>query len=422
MKTFFKKDFLVYWRDRKEILISLCAPLLLILVLGFALPDWVESSSNTLQIEVALVKEDSPEEGLTTFLEDTPQELEEDHKAELSEGARNLIPELTLQALFSEEELQSFVQIHEVSSEEADSMLAEGEVEAIITLPTGYTATALDRVLLDRGDGASIQLVAEESSLMVDIVEDILQQFMDEVNKQTTLHQILSSEAQALSGYSPEIGGVEQINGVEMVSAFQYFTMALSILFALFIAITTATKARTEKREQVFHRILITGAHPRDYVLGKAASTFCMSMLQLVIVITVSTIGFQLFPGANVTFFLGIILIITVFSCFIASLASLFTAALFRFDNDEAVIGLATLLIVLFGTFGGSFIPIYVLPEWLQQVGWWTPNGLTLSIFISWIQTGSISAIWMSLLSLLLMTLVVLCMSLWMFPKRRRAE
>lgn len=422
MRTFFKKDFLVYWRDRKEIIFSLCAPLLLILVLGFALPDWVESAPDQLDLNISLVYADDSEDGLEAFLEQLPTDITEEQQRQLTEGAEGLVSVLMLDELFEEEELKSFIQVQEQSSEAASTSLEEGEVDAIVTIPPGYIESSLTKIMLDQGEGATLQLVAEESSLELDILTEILQQFMNELNRQTSLHQVLSSEAEEASTYHPDVGGIEQVDGVEMVSAFQYFTIAISILFSMFIAITTASKARTEKREQVFHRILITGAHSRDYVLGKVASTFCLALLQLIIVITISTIGFQLFPNTSIQFYSGLIVIIIVFACFTASLASLFTAALFRFTHDEAVIGLSTLLVILFGTFGGSFIPIYVLPNWLQEFGWWTPNGLTLSMLIQWIQTQSFADIWDSLIILFFMSVAVMLISLWMFPKRRGAN
>ena len=58
MRSFLRKDLLVFWRDRKEVLISLLAPILLIVVLNFAFSDLFGEDAEGLDIDLGIVLED----------------------------------------------------------------------------------------------------------------------------------------------------------------------------------------------------------------------------------------------------------------------------------------------------------------------------------------------------------------------------
>jgi ABC-2 type transport system permease protein len=98
-------------------------------------------------------------------------------------------------------------------------------------------------------------------------------------------------------------------------------------------------------------------------------------------------------------------------------LSALFTSLIFRM-KDAAASGLFTLVLTLFGMLGGNFIPIYLLPDWLKQVGEWLPNGLALSVFIQWIQQDSFAILTAPFLKLTLFAIVVIGMGTLLFPKR----
>nr|WP_257006855.1 ABC transporter permease [Shouchella clausii] len=88
----------------------------------------------------------------------------------------------------------------------------------------------------------------------------------------------------------------------------------------------------------------------------------------------------------------------------------------------EAANGLFMLVIILFGVVGGNFVPIYILPDWLQQIGEWTPNGLALVMFTDWIRFEQGTSLVGP--SVLLIIFFVLCSiaGLAFYPKRGEAQ
>ena len=69
MRSFLRKDFLIYWRDRKEVFIALLAPIVLIVVLNLAFSGMFGEDTEGLDMNVGIVLEDDEALGLQQFEE-----------------------------------------------------------------------------------------------------------------------------------------------------------------------------------------------------------------------------------------------------------------------------------------------------------------------------------------------------------------
>jgi len=425
VNVFFKKDFLVYWRDRKEMLIAFILPLVLVVILGFALSGWVENSNENIEIKAALVMLDQSKEGLERFqykLNSLP--LTADEKTAISKAAEAFIPGAMLLDMLNSDETKGFLNITQLDEESALKQLNEEKVDAIILVPEGYTEAALNSLLLRKGGEAEITLTADTDSLNVQVLQNMLDSFLSDVNNQAALSSASRSYGGAeISGAEaslPLVGGMEQMEGVEMITSFQYFALAISIFFALSVSTTTASKSITEKREQVFMRILLAGTHPLRYLAGKAASTFCMSVLQLAVLLVISHFIYDLFPGKSLEFWIGLSFILIMLCLAIAALAALYTAMLFRMKDADVASGISFLLLIVFGIIGGNLVPIYILPDWAISLGNVTPNGLALSMLLQWIQGSSFDDLWQPVFYQAIFCVAIVGASVWIFPRRGR--
>jgi len=423
--VYFKKDFLVYWRDRKEMLIALFMPLVIILVLGLALPNWVENSNKSLEMRVALVVKDQQEEGLDSFqksLKSLPISTEE--KNRLSIAAASFEPEALLMNMLGDDQVTDFLQIAALDDQTAHAQLKEEKLEAIITIPVGYTLAALNKLFLHDGDGAVLTLTALENSIKVNVLQNMLDGFLGSMNYQAALNSGMDGQGDKgvdeLALATNPVGGLEQIEGLDMITSFQYYALAISIFFALSISTTTASKSITEKREMVFMRLLLAGTHPFRYLSGKVGSTLCMSLLQCAVLMIVSHFLFQLFPGKSLIFWIGMTFILFMLCLTVAALSSLYTAMLFRMKDADVASGISFLLLVVLGVIGGNLVPIYILPDWLMNIGSLTPNGLALTSMIQWIQGSSFQDLCLPILYQGIFFIVILAASLWIFPRRGR--
>ena len=129
-----------------------------------------------------------------------------------------------------------------------------------------------------------LTLTALENSMKVNVLQNMLDGFwvplIIKALDSGMEEQESKGEGELALANSP-VGGLEQIEGVDMITSFQYYALAVSIFFALSVSTTTASKSITEKREMVFMRLLLAGTHPYRYLSGKVGSTFCMSLRNL---------------------------------------------------------------------------------------------------------------------------------------------
>jgi ABC-2 type transport system permease protein len=399
---FLTKELLIFWRNRMEVLMSLIMPIIIILVLSSTTSTWVEKKNDSLQMTVAIVNED--------------QQLADDNQS------NQMQPVQMLMKFLSSEQMTNLVSTVNMNRLTANQRLHNEDVDAIITIPSGFTQATLNKMLLNEGSGASLTLTAgNRASLKVDILQDMLDGFIQSMNLHTAIAHATDAKLTSL-GAAEEVsavGGYETIASVQMLTSFQYYAIAISLIFVMFLASSTALRAITEKREHVFQRILLSGSHPLRYLAGKAGATFILSVLQLSVVIVVCHLIFHLFPGRSVQFWSGAALIIVMYSLSVAALSTLFTSLTFRL-KDSAVSGLFTFVIMVIGTIGGSFVPKYILPDWLKQVGEWTPNGLSLSVFIQWLQQDSLSNLIEPILKLIIFSVGMILIGTWIFPRRGR--
>ncbi|GAA0365509.1 hypothetical protein GCM10008968_21680 [Bacillus horti] len=315
------------------------------------------------------------------------------------------------------------MQLEEMNRSDALEALEEGEIQAILTIPEHFTSTVLNKLFLNEGTTPPLTLIAENSSAMsIDILQDIIEIFMRAINFQTVLSQSMNEGAASLEQLNAQLpkGGIETIYNVEQVSSFQYFTFAMSVLFVLFAGGVAAERANTEKRERVFERILLTGSKPLRFLGAKLGSTFVIAMLQLVVLFILCHFIFQLFPGRTFQFWIGLGVILAALSLCVGAIGALLTSLNFRMQSPDASRLFNSILVTIMALAGGSFGPMSILPNWITVIGEWTPNGLSLSMLMLWIQSESFSDLIGPLLKLLSISLILLLVGLRIFPQRRQ--
>lgn len=423
MWAFLKKDVLVNWRDRKGNIISLVVPTILIVVLGLVLPSWIENPSNTLQLKAAYVVQDDQAAGLEQFQISLERKgITGEDATKLSTLAAQTQPTKLLGDMLMSDKVTDMVEWVELDEDEALQRLKDKDIQAIVSLPDDFTFHTLNRMLLSEGDGAVISLISDDPSIEVEVLQGIISSFAQQLNSSAAIeyawsdnHVITMDQESAL----PPTGGMERVKGMRVLTSFQYFTLAIGVMFAMYVASNSASKAITEKREHVFQRILLSGSHPLTYLTGKIGATMIMSLLQLALVILICHFGLNVFSGFSLEFWLGFVLLTVMMCLIIAALAGLFTAAMFRMNPNTSNAIIQSLLMII-GIVGGNFVPIYILPDSIQQFWEWTPNGLWLSTMIQWIQQESWEAATKGMFGLSIFIVVIVALSVWIFPKRGR--
>ncbi|MGN8644843.1 ABC transporter permease [Gracilibacillus sp. HCP3S3_G5_1] len=422
MGSFIKKDLLMFLRDRKELLIALLLPIVIIFVLNLAFEGLFTSDEDVmLDIHLALVNQDE-QENVTEVLQEkliTEGSFDEVEAATVAEQASDAGPIEALSNFLESEDLQDWVTVHHLDEAEAKEQVEQGEIDGMLVIPNGFTVESLYAALTGEAPAVSLAYKMEEETTNNGTIYDIINGFIDNLNYHFAMQQLTGNNE--LEVVQPQ-GGVEQLGEGEAFTMPQYFTLAMGILFGLFLSITVVAKTGEEIRQQVFDRILITGSHPMLFLIGKMVSTFILAWLQISIVIVLAHVVLDVFPDRTVNFWLGVAVITSLFALTVAGLAAVFTSIALQMHNVDATNGVLNAVVMVLAVLGGNFVPIYIFPDWMQKVSEWTPNGMTLSVMMEWLQHEQVSSLLLP--SLMLIGFFVLCTLVgWvLYPKRGGAK
>lgn len=423
MYAFLKKDILILIRDRTELAILLAMPFILIAILGFALNGVLSGNTEVLSMEVAVVQEDDEQQGLVRFEEElaaagVPAESQNGIMAAAEESS----PSSLLQEVLNDENLSELIIAREMDAASAKAALEEEAVVAILTIPENFTFDALQKMIMNEGNGSSLQMmISDHAATQSEVFYNILEEFVWSLNFESAVARAANGQETIPEAAQPQLGGIESISAVEPISSFQYYTIGMAVMFALFVGATISGMAYVEKSQFVFQRILLSNHHPLVYLGGKAISAMLVTFLQFCILFFLSSLIFGAFDLMDLSFWPGILLITVSLAICVGALTALLTALTIRFGNETITTVFSGGVVTIFAFLGGSFTPTEGLPVIVQQLGGWTPNGAALNAFLLWVQNLEISMLWEPLGRLLLLTLILLILSVMILPRKGEA-
>ncbi|MCP3029808.1 ABC transporter permease [Halobacillus sp. A1] len=421
MLTFLIKDLLLFWRDRKEVVTVIILPLVIVVVLSISMSGiFEENQSENYDLSLSVVVEDDQSEAIEEFKASVSQseQIANAMKQNVIAGVEKAPPVESLMQFLNSPELEDWITVNTMSESEAAESVEKGDHHAMLVIPEGYTSQLLSNIYLDQGTEPALKFSAEETAVEVDMVHDVIQGFLDQMNLQYAV-STSGGEVDMNQVQLPE-GGTETLADDQSFSLNidQYFTLSMGVLFVLFMASTVASRTGVEKREHTFNRITLTNTPALHFLFGKTCATFILAWLQILLIFIGSHLILGTFSDRSFTFWIGMVFVSSVFCFAVAGMSSIMTSISLRLKNPEAADGIFMSIIMLFGTIGGSFIPIYVLPDWLQQIGEFTPNGLTLAVLIEWFQFEDLSTLWMPSIALIGFTLILIFVSIILHPKK----
>lgn len=413
---------MIFLRDWKELLSVLVLPIILVVVLNFAFAGlFGDDDKVSMDLQLAIVNQDDEKEAMDQLNERLVSDaaMGEQEANAIVEAAGGVQPVQLLSDYLESDELKDWVTVHHLEEKEAADKVKEGELDGMLIIPDGYTADSLYASFADESATKSLIYKMEEETLDSSALQQLVQGFINQLNHQFAIQEMTGGAD--MDVVLPE-GGYEDLGTEHNFTLTQYFTISMGALFALFVVTTVAMKTGLEIRGQVFNRILLTNTHPMRFLIGKMVSTICLVILQIIFVLIVSHFLLDVFPGRTLAFWGGILVMIVLLALVMSGLAAIFTVILLRMANIDAANGLFMFILLLLGTLGGGFVPIYMMPEWMRTIGEWTPNGLFLKMLTGWVQFEDVSFIVQPSIFLIGIFLVFTFIGLALFPKRGKAQ
>ncbi|OIJ13604.1 hypothetical protein BKP37_09985 [Anaerobacillus alkalilacustris] len=413
-----KKDLLQLLRDRKELVILLLMPIILISILGFSLRGMIEGNVSDFTIDIAVVDEGNYHEQRIEFerlLEEINLPIEvREVLLQLSEELS--IPEMLVDRVLTEE-LSEFINLEKKPS--LDGLQSTGETIAILHFPKDYRLTTWKAMFLEEENPLALDLyLNEEEAFQANIISDIIESFYRQFNINTSLGKKIADLEQ--SNFSNEfqfenIGVTTHFENLKPVTSFDYYTIGMAVMFVLYAATYAAGYAYTEKQTFVFDRMLLANINLWVYGLSKWVSTSLIAVIQLCVIFGVSAVFYNVHWPNPVNF----LVVTVILSVSVGSLGVLVTALCYKFETNRLVDIFSGGIISIMAFLGGSFTPVNIFSESLWKIGSLTPNGSALQSYLLVMRGGELSSALPALISSIFFSILLVLVSVWIFPKRR---
>jgi len=135
-----------------------------------------------------------------------------------------------------------------------------------------------------------------------------------------------------------------------------------AILMLLFGVAGVGTSILEEKENGTINRLLISPLKGSTILYGKMLFAFFISILQLTVMFFFAWLVFNMDLGVNIPAF--ILMIIA--TAFAVSSLGIFLAAIAK--TRQQALSLSTIIILVMSALGGSMIPLFIMPSFLQKL------------------------------------------------------
>jgi ABC-2 type transport system permease protein len=189
--------------------------------------------------------------------------------------------------------------------------------------------------------------------------------------EQATSNSMIKVDAQNVAANHAQTPGVYEQN-----------VPGYSVMFVFFIVSYVAGSILTEKRDGTFRRLMAAPISKSALLAGKLLPNFVVGFAQVAIMFGIGHFVFGMKLGGD---FLALVLVTTAVAAAATGLGIL-VAALAK--SEQQVSGLGTLVILTLAALGGSMVPLWVMPDFMQTLAKLTPHAWALTAYQNIIVRG----------------------------------
>ena len=178
----------------------------------------------------------------------------------------------------------------------------------------------------------------------------------------------ITTPAPLISITTQEIGEVKATNPSE-------YTIPGYLVFVFFTAAFSAAQLVRERQNHTLERLLSSSATKAEILGGVYGGTVAKGLIQIAIFWAVGIFVYKMDMGSSP---LSVILI-SVLMVLMASAFGVMLATFVRTERSASSIGVLTSLIL--APLGGCWWPLYITPQWMQNLAKITPHGWATTAF-----------------------------------------
>lgn len=413
MRSIIFKDLRIVLRDRVALMFIFLMPVVLIMILSFALGGVFDTGGAAIgRIHIAVADLDGT--------------------AQTAPAMRDA----SLYAVLDGSEIAAFLSYEKTDAADARERLSDGAADAIITIPKGFTA-GVGQALSGADAAARLDVQGSpNSTLKAGIVAGIARAYTDTLSMLSTDMALLMDAAQSggveaaaparldTASFMRRLASAPTVRiaykGAEArrtLSSFSYYSIAITCMFVMYSAGQGSGFLHTESEERTLQRLAVAGVAKSKLLAGKACAVFVLCLLQLVVLLGFSTLVFGLDWGDPLAF-------IAISGCVAVSvtgLGALLMVLVYRAGNPGIGNVFQSMVVQVFALMGGSFLPLAVLPAFFSTLALFTPNGLAVMAYTGNVSGAPFAEIMPYMAGSLGLGVVFFAIGAALFPRERRA-
>jgi ABC-2 type transport system permease protein len=344
------KDLRLLLLDKKAFLTLIVTPFVLVAILGFALSGFVDGDAKIEKFPLAVVNEDSGNQG------------------------KALIDSLKT---FGGEHFD----LIETDKADAEQQIKDKDIPVMLYLPPDFSSTR--HATIER---------TPQAELEAQVTENFVTQIVNGLNTQNEVKAVLQEAAsKAIPANAPtqkpvaapivEAKATSQTEslGADLttISSFQYYSVGMGVMFMLLTGMNGLSSLIEERNNNTFQRILTASVNMPTFLIGKYLSIMVLCLLQFGVLILGTRLIFDVAWGDQI----GALLLLLLAFVFATSGIVMLLASFVKNETMANIIrGIGVQVLALLG---GSIVPIASFPDAMQYVAWIAPNYWAMEGFLN---------------------------------------
>lgn len=410
------KDLKILLSDKKALAIMILMPIILTTILSMALKgsfatgDYVELK----QINIAVVKKYDKENDAAMFEANLNNSfllngMGEDAIKNLLDSSDEVDPEeIFFEKFLETKDVSEFISYRIEDEANALELLKNENVSAIVILPDKFIYNMKINMLTPFRNKTNIEILTHpDRSMDGKIVKLVIDAYTNSMSSIIIGKNVIIESAMAngigddgFSNMDELIEGMNEVmesikiniddvvlEGKKPISSSDYYSVAMMTMFILFAAGQGGRMLLEEKDNQTYQRMVVAGNTKFQILSGKLIAVFLIAVFQITVMILFTHFALKVQWGDITS-----VALISVAAAFaVAGLGSFIGALTFVAGNYKMANIFENIIIQGMAVLGGSFFPLDIMPEFIQNFSFLSLNGVALKAYLKVLSGSNIS-------------------------------